>query len=370
MQLVHGRNRILGKMPYSVQTNAILPYVLFAIGYLGILIFGGSRRDKWAFVLVALFCILLGLRDTKKMSEWADPVWTAAILTNQVSAGQILPLGGVDYLPFYLLHGITSRILNFEGAFFLLNMLYLPAIYLLYRLCGFLEGMFFLVAGWLLFVNSGILLLANFFRQGQGALYLLVLILAFAIPAGSRWARWGGAVVLPAIHLSSVPFAGGLLVSRTRRFYMLFGAVFALFCIVAYVLLQHLGVYALYMHDPNEDSFKNDLIIKVLGVYALLLCGVWMARRALPTCRNEIKAVQRVMIGFLLPAASLLIFANAAPEIGTRFIYYFHAVAFAYLACCVANSKATWMFSACALGFCLFGAITWTYPTVAVLLVW
>lgn len=357
-------------MPYSFQTNALLPYALFAISYIAILALGGSRRDKWAFILVITFCLLLGLRDTKKMSEWADPVWSAAILTKDVPASQILSVGGIDYLPFYLLHGITSRFLNLEGAFFLLNMLYLPAVYLLYRLCAIAEGMFFLVAGWLLFVNSGILLLANFIRQGEGALYLLVLILAFGIPAGSRWTRLGGAVALPIIHLSSVPFAGGLLVTRARRFYALFGCGFALFCMLAYVLLQHLGVYAIYLRNPDADSFKRDLIVKVAGVYVLLLCGLWIMRSAVGTTSDAIRAVQRVMIGFLLPAATLLVFADAAPEIGTRFIYYFHAVAFAYVACCIASSRVRSTLTACALGFCLFGAITWTYPTVAVLLFW
>ena len=131
------------------------------------------------------------------MSEWADSVWYSALLTNQVSAEQILSIGGVDYLPFYLAHGITSRLLNQAGAFFVLHLLYLPGIYLLFRLSRFIKGMFFLIAGWLLFVNSGILLLANFFRQGQAALYLLILILAFSLPAGNRWIRLGARSLLP-----------------------------------------------------------------------------------------------------------------------------------------------------------------------------
>jgi hypothetical protein len=303
------------------------------------------------------------------MSEWADPVWYSALLTNQVSSDQILSIGGIDYLPFYLVHGITSRVLNQAGAFLLLNLLYLPGVYLLYRLSAFIKGMFFLLAGWLLFVNSGVLLLANFFRQGQAALYLLVLILSFSLPAGKRWLRIVGVLALPALHLSAVPFAGGLLISQRRRFYLWFGAFFALFCVAAYLLLQRLGVYALYMNDPNQQSFKRDLVVKVVGVYIVLLCGLWV--RCEPFLQSEKnRRIQRAMIGFLLPTAGLLVFANAAPEIGTRFIYYFHAVAFAFLASAVATSTKSWATPACAIGFCLFGAITWTYPTVAVLLFW
>lgn len=357
-------------MPYSAQTNAILPYAFFAIAYLVILAFARRRRDLYACALVMAFCLLLGLRDTKRMSEWADPVWYSALLTNQVSSDQILSVGGIDYFPFYLVHGITSRVLNQAGAFLILNLLYLPGIYLLYRLSAFIKGMFFLMAGWLLFVNSGVLLLANFFRQGQAALYLLILILAFSLSAGNRWVRLLGVLALPALHLSAFPFAGGLLISQRRRFYLVFGAFFVLFCVAAYLLLQRLGVYALYMNDPNQESFKRDLVIKVLAVYAILMCGLWVRRRGASFQSEKTQRVQQAMIGFLLPAAGLLVFANAAPEIGTRFIYYFHAVAFAFLASTLASLKSEQMLAACAVGFCLFGAITWTYPTVAVLLVW
>lgn len=357
-------------MPYEFQTNALLPYALFATTYLVILAFGGDRKDTWAFWLLVVFVVALGLRNPRQMSGWADPVWYAAALTKEVSADQILFLGGIDYLPLYLLHGVTSRFLDFGAAFFFLHMLYLPVLFLIYRLCAFLKGMFFLLAGWLLFVNSGVLLLANFFRQGQGALYLLVLIFAFSLPAGSRWLRVVGALALPTVHLSSVPFAGGLLISQRRRFYVLFGVSFVVFCLAAYILLRQYGAYSVYLNDPEQINFKRDLITKTLGTYVILALAFWIDRRSGSFLLETTKRIQQSMFGFLMPTVALLMFANAAPEIGTRFIYYFHAIAFAYLSMSVARSGRNWIFPTCALGFCLFGAITWTYPTVAVLLVW
>jgi hypothetical protein len=357
-------------MPYAIQTNAVLPYALFAIAYLGILAFARKRRDVCACALVIAFCLALGMRDIKKMNQWADPVWYSALLTKQVSSDQILSIGGVDYLPFYLVHGITSRLLNQSGAFFVLHLLYIPGIYFLFRLSQFIKGMFFLIAGWLLFVNSGILILANFFRQGQAALYLLILILSFSLPAGNRRLRLAGALALPALHVSAFPFAGGLLISQRRRFPLLFSAVFAFFCAAVNILLQQLGTYALYLNHLDQESSRSDLIAKVIGAYVVVICALWIGRKQASFQTDLTQKVQGVMMGFLIPTAALLIFASTAPEVGTRFIYYFHAVAFMFLASAVATSKSKWIPVACAVGFCLFGAVTWTYPTIAELLIW
>jgi hypothetical protein len=357
-------------MPYAIQINALLPYAVFAIAYLGVLVFAKERRDVCAFALVIVFCLALGLRDFKRMNEYADPVWYSALLTKQVSSDQILSIGGVDYLPFYLVHGITSPLLNQGGAFFLLHLLYIPGIYFLFRLSRFIKGMFFLIAGWLLFVNSGILILANFFRQGQAALYLLILILSFSLPAGNRWLKLAGALALPALHVSAFPFSCGLLISQRRRFPLLFGAIFAIFCVTVNILLQQLGNYAAYLQHLDQESSRSDLITKVIGAYVVVICALWIGRKQASFQTDMTQRVQGVMKGFLIPTAALLLFASTAPEVGTRFIYYFHAVAFMFLASVVATSKSKWIPAACAAGFCLFGAVAWTYPTIAEILIW
>lgn len=357
-------------MPYDIQTNAFLPYMLVALTYLAILAMGGRQRDRLAFILMLAFCVALGLRDTNKMSIWADPVWYAAILTRQIPQSAILAKGGVDYSIFFLVHGLTSRVLNYSSAFFLLNILYVPPLYLLYRLTREMEGMFFLLAGWLLFINSGILLLTNFFRQGQATLYLLVLILAFSIPAGAQWIRGIGAVLLPLLHISSAPFAFGLFAQKRRRFYQVFSITFSAFIVLAYIYLKASPQYAEYFSDPNAAFFTRDLWIKIIGAYAILACGFFIARKIDFNASEAAGRIKHTAVGLLIPTAALAFFAWSAPQLGTRFIYYFHAIAFLYIALVVAARKSRELFTASALVFCFFGAITWTYPTVTVLLKW
>lgn len=357
-------------MPYDFQTTALIPYVVVAVAYLCVMAFAKERRDYYAFLLVVAFCLMLGVRDTRKMSEWADPVWYSEILTNDVPAAAILATGGADYLLFFLVHGITSRLFNLSGAFFVLHLLYVPAIYLLYRLTRRIPGMFFLLAGWLLFVNSGLLLIANFFRQGQGALYFLVLTLAFTFSAGKRWARTVGAFALPFLHLSAGPLVPGLFMLRNRRFIKLYVLFFALFCIGLFTARQHFGFYSVYLEDPAGGDFKRDLWVKVIGTYLILAIGYYFTKHTERAEDDPIRQAQRALIGFLLPTAALLIFANSAPEIGTRFIYYSHAIAFAFLASAIANWRDGSLIVPSAVGLCLFGFITWTYPTVTILLKW
>jgi hypothetical protein len=356
-------------MPYDIQTNALLQYVLIALGYLGILLFPANKRDLYAFRLVAVFCMMLGLRDIDQLSVWADPVLYARVLTIDIPGKDFLTLGGADFVLLFLVNSITHTIFNLKGAFFALHLLYLPPLYLLYRLTRRIEGTFFLLTGWLLFVNSGLLLIANFFRQGQGALYFLVLIMAFSLPVGARWGRRGGALALPLLHLSVAPLVVGLFFCQRRYFYYLFGIFFFLICLAAYVSLTDYDIYGAYI-EGSGGYYTMDLWNKVLLTYAIIAVGLYLNGWSKAIIIDDARNIQRTALGFLLPTAVLLIFANTAPQIGTRFIYYSHAIVFLYLTSAIASRKSIWLLGASAVAFSLFGAVTWTYPTVAVLLQW
>lgn len=74
-------------------------------------------------------------------------------------------------------------------------------------------------------------------------------------------------------------------------------------------------------------------------------------------------------VGLLIPTAALLLTLNA-PSIGLRYLYYSYALVFLYVACAVASHKSESLFKLSAIAICMFGLVTWTYPTVAVLLIW
>lgn len=357
-------------MPYNFQTNALVPYAILAAAYLGILLFAGTKRDASAFCLVLAFCLSLSLRNIEKMDEWSDPVLYAATLTNQIPTADLLRVGGTDYALFFVLHVITGAALSIHEAFYLIHLLYLPILYVIYRLAQCVEGMFFLFAGWMLFVNSGVLLLANFVRQGLSTFVFIALLMAFTFPAGNKWLRRVGAMAIPLLHLSAAALIPSLFLCRKRRFFLLWCSGFLLTCVGIYLVLNRFtSSYSVYMSDPGDDFRQADLLNKVLMTYLLVGLGYSLRRRDGAT-HPRVLGLQRTAVGILLPTAALLITRSVAPSIGTRYMYYFHAVAFLYLATVIANRRRAAVFPMTALALCSFGLITWTYPTVTRLLIW
>jgi hypothetical protein len=357
-------------MPYDFQTIALIPYAIFASAYLGILLFAGARKDAAAFGLVLAFCLSLALRNVEQMPEWSDPVLYAGSLTSQTQAMDLLTVGGADYLVFFIIHVITGAALSIHQAFFLLHLLYLPILYVIYRLARCVEGMFFLLVGWMLFVNSGILLLANFVRQGLSAFVFIALLMAFTLPAGNKRLRGLGAMALPVLHLSAAALIPSLFLCRRRRFVLLWCAGFLLFCIGTYLALDHLtSGYNVYVGDSGDDFRQVDLVTKTIVTYVLVGLGYWLRPRNDGT-RPAVGRLQRAAIGILMPTAALLMIGKGAPTIGTRYMYYFHAVAFLYLASVIASRRRQALYAVAASAVCGFGLITWTYPTVTRLLEW
>jgi hypothetical protein len=361
---------------YDFQTNALLPYMLFSLGYLGILFCAKDKRDSLGFFLVGLFCIVLGLRDVAGMPVGADPVLYATILSNASGAENLL--GGIDYALLIVLRGVTGAFFGLSGCFLILHLLYLPVIYLLFRYCRRVKGMFFLMAGWMLFVNSGVLLLANFFRQGISVFLFLAVLVGFSVPDGSKWVKRLGALTLPLFHMAGAVLIPSLFLQRKRYYYYLFPLLFLAFCLAIHLGLGNVTVsFADYFDVVDQGALKDQLWTKIVMAYAILLVGYCLQLRIdghrvqLPA-RNpsvESRILQRTAIGVILPTAALLLTSNA-PIIGLRYLYYSHAVAFLYLACCLCSKNREALFKASSIGLCAFGFVTWTYPTVACLLVW
>ena len=113
---------------------------------------------------------------------------------------------------------------------------------------------------------------------------------------------------------------------------------------------------------------SSQLRIKILSIYAMIAFGYFFAsgKRETSTCAEDI---QRAALGLLIPTAGLLLMLDA-PGIGLRFLYFSYALAFLYVALTVSLRKSKALFNAFAVAICLFGFVTWTYPTVAVLLIW
>ncbi|HUN60736.1 MAG TPA: hypothetical protein VMU53_02050 [Candidatus Sulfotelmatobacter sp.] len=354
-------------MFYDFQTDTLLPYFVLAFLYLSILVFPRLTRDFFGLLLVVGFCLALGLRDIYKMPEGADPVTYASILANASGSGSLL--GDADYALFSGLHNITGSTLGLTGAFFLLHLLYLPILSLLYWVSRGVKGMFYLLAGWMLFVNSGVLLLCNFFRQGMSVLLFLALLIAFSGVVKAKWTKATGVFILPFLHLAGAPLVPGLLVCRSRRYYYVFGFYFALFCFAMSALLARVASdFAPYFEDSDQTSHQLQLLTKIAVTYLLLLLGVYLRGR-LADREDRAEGLQRAAIGVLLPTIALLFNLNM-PVIALRYIYYFHAVAFMFLASVIGIQKKGLALPLCALAICSSGIITWTYPTVSKLLVW
>jgi hypothetical protein len=353
-------------MPYDFQTSALLPYCVLAVAYLGILLFPRLTRDFFALGLLVVFCLALGVRKIAAMPDGADPVIYASILANAPDT-QVL-LGGVDYALFFLLHNVTGRSFGLGSTFFLLHFLYLPFLFLLYWVSRRTNGMFYLLVGWMLFVNSGLLLLCNFFRQGMSVFLFLVLLIAFSRAAKTRWVKGMGALTLPFFHVAATAFVPGLYICKTRRFLYLFGAYFGIFCLVIWMLSARLGLGTGYLEDVDQASHQSQLVAKVVVTYVILFLGACL-RRYLGNTQDSAAEIQHAAVGFLLPTAALLL-TYKAPIIGLRFLYYSHAVAFTYIASIVGMNRRAITYPLTAFGICAFGIITWTYPTVTMLLVW
>jgi len=156
---------------------------------------------------------------------------------------------------------------------------------------------------------------------------------------------------------------------KTRRYFYLFGAYFALFCIAIWAVLGHIGFnITAYLDDSEQASHQSQLLTKVIVTYVILLFGACL-RRHFGNIPDDARGIQRAAIGFLVPTAALLL-TYSVPIIGLRYLYYSHAAAFTFLASVMGNQRKGLAFPLGVLGICSLGIITWTYPTVTKLLVW
>ncbi|MGA2569497.1 MAG: hypothetical protein ABSF23_03180 [Terracidiphilus sp.] len=352
-------------MQFEIQAHALLPHVLFSAGYLLILFAAKTRRDALGFILVTAFCVTLGLRDIAALSRDCDPVTYAFLLSYPGDISALVP--GVDYVLFSLLHAITGAWFDLAGCFFVLHLLYIPAIYVLYRVLKGFPGVFFLLAGWLIFVNSGLLLLANFFRQGICVIVFLSLLAGLCLWPGGR--KSAAALTLPLLHLGSAIFVPCLLACRRKHYFFISGLFFISICAVAYFAPSLVpGSSGYFSRDSDEGLHQTQLLVKVISVYFLLGLGYLLTPRSSET-PETVRKLQRGAVGLLLPTAALL-FTYNAPAIGLRYLYYSYALAFLYVSSAIAYRKSETLFKLSAAAICLFGIVTWTYPTVAILMIW
>jgi hypothetical protein len=355
-------------MGYEIQTNAIFPYFLFSLAYLCILCFAKAKRDIFGLALIVGFCVMLGLRDVKNMSVDADPVLYATILSY---SGDIQDLaGGADYAIFSLLHLITEGMFNLSECFFLLHLIYIPALYLLFRCLKNIKGVFFLLVGWMLFVNSGILLLANFFRQGISTIIFLSVLVGLCSSNGKQRLSKIGVLGLPFLHLASLVLVPSLFTCRKRYYYFISCASFVILCAAVHFVPAHFVSISSYFdfEDLSRKILWVQLCAKIFVIYLMLGIGYFVIRLA-NGAPAEVKNIQRAAIGLLIPTGALLLTSNA-PIIGLRYLYYSYALVFLYLFCVLSCRKNDLLIKLSAIGLCLVGIVTWTYPTVAVLLIW
>jgi len=353
-------------MEFEVQSHALLPHLLFSLAYLGILFFARDRRDNLGLGLVIAFCITLGLRSVESMSRGADPLLYAAILSYPSDIKDVI--GGADYAIFSLLHPITGAFFNLNTCFILLHLLYIAPLYFLYRCVENMRGVFFLLVGWLLFVNSGLLLLANFFRQGISTILFLAILVAACASQKTDMGKRAGALGLPLLHLASAALVPSLLACKMRHYLLISSASFVILCLAVHFAPASIVYQSDYFFNAGEASQQTQLWIKILTIYAMLGFGYLLSVHAEKSSLQE-HSVRRAAVGMLIPTAALLLTSNA-PGIGLRYLYYSYALAFLYVASAVSCRRSEPLFKLGAISLCLFGLVTWTYPTVAVLLVW
>jgi hypothetical protein len=351
-------------MQFEIQAHALLPQVLFSMGYLLILFFARRNRDKLGLLLITAFCILLGLRDISAMAITADPISYAFVLSYP---GDISTLAhGADYFIFVLLHSITGRLFSLAGCFFALHLVFIPALYLLYLAMKRFNGVFFLLVGWFIFVNSGLLLLANFFRQGLSVIVLLALLATLCVNPSRRKAL--STLLLPLLHAGSLFFIPGLLAWKKKHSFLISALVFLAVCIALHFLPSLSSAGADYFNAAENNAISQfQLVIKIASIYAMLVVAILLLRAT--EISEDAHMLQRATLALLLPTAALLLTYNA-PVIGLRCLYYSYALAFLYLFSAVNSRHSESLFKLSAIAICLFGIVTWTYPTVAVLMVW
>lgn len=366
-QLFHALSRSALLMDFEIQAHALLPHLMFSACYLGILFFADRRRDSLAFALLIAFCVVLGLRDIQSMSRDADPIFYAFVLSysSDVSA---LTGNGMDYAIFSLLHPITGALFDLRTCFLFLHLLFIPALYMLFRRLRDYRGVFFLMAGWMIFVNSGLLLLANFFRQGLCVLIFLSLLVGICISAKGRWSRWASIFSLPFLHVSSLVMLPNLVTCRMRRYVLISSASFLAICTAARFAPYLLASQSSYFEGDGLATQRSQLWIKILTIYGMLAVG-YLASPARAETSTQARLIQRAAVGLLIPSAGLLLLMDS-PGLGLRFLYYSYAVAFLYVALSVSLRNSESLFKLSAIAICLFGFVTWMYPTVAVLLIW
>jgi hypothetical protein len=354
---------------FEIQAHALLPHLLFSAAFLGILFFARSKRDLFGFALIVAFCVTLGLRDIGGMSRDADPVLYAFILSYAGDVSSLL--GGVDFAIFSLLHSVTGTFFDLATCFLFLHLLYVPALYLLYRRLRKFRGVFFLLVGWMIFINSGLLLLANFFRQGICILLFLSIFVGICVRAKNNSTDKFGAMGLPLLHMTSAAMIPSLFAARKRYYYYVSSSCLVLLCLIVH-FAPNAGVFQSsgYFNDAGADSDAQQsmLWIKILSIYVILGVGYLLSLQS-KDASAEVKSIQRGAVGLMIPTAALLLTANA-PVVGLRYLYYSYALAFLYLASVVSCRKGDALYKWGAVGICLFGFVTWTYPTVAVLLIW
>jgi hypothetical protein len=238
--------------------------------------------------------------------------------------------------------------------------------------------MFFLLAGWMLFINSGVLLLANFFRQGVSVILFLAILVGFGVPEQGKWLKRICACALPLFHMAGAVLIPSLFLQKKRYYFYLFPSLFLAFCLAVHLGMGNVAIsFADYFTDVDQGALQGQLWTKVAAAYAILLVGYALPLRITGLriylrAHNpsvESRRIQRAAIGIIIPTGALLLTSNA-PIIGLRYLYYSHAVAFLYVACCMCSQNKETLFRVSAIGLCLFGFVTWTYPTVACLLIW
>jgi hypothetical protein len=352
-------------MQFEVQAHALLPQILYSAGFLMVLFFSRGKRDLLGLLLVCSFCVTLGLRDITSMSWDADPVIYAFVLSYSGDVSTLL--GGADYAIFSILHSITGAFFDLAGCFLVLHLLYIPLLIILYSTLKQFKGVFFLLVGWMIFVNSGLLLLANFFRQGLSVIVFLSLLVVLCL-SPTRLKKVA-TLILPLLHMGSIALIPCLLVCRKRRYFAISAAIFIAFCTAIHVAPSGSAFQSDYFtSNANAGLHQTQLWLKVATIYVMLGAGYWLSLR--PVLRSDqAQRLQHAAVGLLIPTGALLL-TSGAPIIGLRFLYYSYAVAFLYFALVVVCRGSEPLFKLSAIGICMFGIVTWTYPSVAVLLMW
>ena len=355
-------------MDFEIQAYAWVPLLVFSLLYLGILIFFRAKRDFLGFLLIIAFCITLGLRDIEAMSKSADPILYAYILSYSSDISALVGGGGVDYAVFKLLHPITAALFDLRTCFLVLHLLFIPFLCFFYASIRKIPGIFFLMVGWMIFNNSGLLLLANFFRQGMSVILFLSILCGLCTSEERHRFKKISTLALPLFHVASVALIPGLISCRMRRYFAIScTALFTIGLAVRFAPSSYAAQSA-YFSDDGAGDWQAQLWIKVFVIYFMLGIGYFLSRKG-EEDSTSIANLKRASIGVLIPTAALLLTSNA-PIIGLRYLYYSFAVVSLYIACVISSKKNELLYELCAILFCLFGIVTWTYPTVAVLLKW